>query len=202
MRLMKKDMGGAAHALALAKLVMAERLPVRLHLLIPAVENSVSAAAYPPGRRHRQPQGPEGRDRQYRRRRAADPRRCAGPRGEEKPELIIDFATLTAARGRPEDVINGFEAGADDYLPKPFELTIFLARLNGLLRRSEWTVRTGNDSDRADLPDVLTINKRIVDFSNLQLRSKDRTQDLTLMEAKLLRYLIENAGRPFPEKRS
>ena len=49
MRLMKKDMGGAAHAIALARLVIAERLPVRLHLLVPAVENSVSANAFRPG---------------------------------------------------------------------------------------------------------------------------------------------------------
>ena len=46
---MKKDMGGAAHALALARLIMAARLPVRLHLLIPAVENAVSGGAYRPG---------------------------------------------------------------------------------------------------------------------------------------------------------
>ncbi len=45
---------------------------------------------------------------------------------------------MLTARGRPEDVLEGFAAGADDYLPKPFELPIFLARLNGLLRRSEW----------------------------------------------------------------
>ena len=49
MRLMKKDMGGAAHALALARLIIAEKLPVRLHLLIPAVENAVSGTAYRPG---------------------------------------------------------------------------------------------------------------------------------------------------------
>src|SRR5215211_3363180 len=42
---------------------------------------------------------------------------------------------MLTARGRPEDVLKGFEAGTDDYLPKPFDLDIFLARLNGLLRR-------------------------------------------------------------------
>ena len=80
MRLMKKDMGGAAHALALAGLVAAERLPVRLHLLIPAVENSVSGSALPPRRRRPLAQGPSRRDRQYRCRRPADPRRRARPR--------------------------------------------------------------------------------------------------------------------------
>jgi leucyl aminopeptidase len=49
MRLMKKDMGGAAHALALARLIVAERWPVRLHLLIPAVENAVAGGAFRPG---------------------------------------------------------------------------------------------------------------------------------------------------------
>src|SRR3546814_7959672 len=49
MRLMKKDMGGAAHALALARLIMGARLPVQLHLLIPAVENAISGNAFRPG---------------------------------------------------------------------------------------------------------------------------------------------------------
>src|SRR5215207_8914385 len=52
--------------------------------------------------------------------------------GEYLPILML------TARGRPEDVLAGFEAGADDYLPKPFELAILLARLNGLLRRRKW----------------------------------------------------------------
>src|SRR6185312_10387248 len=50
---------------------------------------------------------------------------------------FIPILMLTA-RGRPEDVLKGFASGADDYLPKPFELAILLARLQGLLRRSEW----------------------------------------------------------------
>ena len=84
MRLMKKDMGGAAHALALAELIMAERLPVRLHLLIPAVENSVSAQPSARATSSAVAQGPEGRDRQYRRRRAAGARRRAGPGGRRQ----------------------------------------------------------------------------------------------------------------------
>src|SRR5690349_9795637 len=51
--------------------------------------------------------------------------------------IFLPVLMLTA-RSRPEDVLKGFEAGADDYLPKPFELPILLARLNGLLRRSNW----------------------------------------------------------------
>ena len=97
MRLMKKDMGGAAHALALAGLVMAERLPVRLHLLIPAVENSISATAFRPGDILTSRQGLtveiDNTD--------AEGRLVLGDAltraGEEKPELILDFATLTGA---------------------------------------------------------------------------------------------------------
>ena len=97
MRLMKKDMGGAAHALALAKLVMAEKLPVRLHLLIPAVENSVSSTSYRPGDVLSSRKGLkveiDNTD--------AEGRLILGDAlaraGEEKPELIVDFATLTGA---------------------------------------------------------------------------------------------------------
>ena len=97
MRLMKKDMGGAAHAIALARLVMAERLPVRLHLLIPAVENSVSAAAFRPGDIIASRKGlsveVDNTD--------AEGRLVLGDAltraGEEQPELILDFATLTGA---------------------------------------------------------------------------------------------------------
>jgi len=97
MRLMKKDMGGAAHALALARLVMAANLPVRLHLLIPAVENAVSAAAFRPGDILKSRKGPTveigNTD--------AEGRLILGDAlakaAEAKPELILDFATLTGA---------------------------------------------------------------------------------------------------------
>lgn len=98
---------------------------------------------------------------------------------------------MLTARSRPEDVLHGFEAGADDYLPKPFELQIFLARLNGLLRRREWFKK---ESKSPNGNEVFEINNRLIDFSNLELRSETETVHLTLMEAKLLRYLIENAG--------
>jgi len=97
MRLMKKDMGGAAHALGLARLIMGEKLPIRLHLLIPAVENAVSAAAYRPGDIIKSRKGvfveidntdAEGRLI------LADALTLAG---EKEPELIVDFATLTGA---------------------------------------------------------------------------------------------------------
>jgi leucyl aminopeptidase len=97
MRLMKKDMGGAAHALALARLVMKSRLPVRLHLLVPAVENSVSGAAFRPGDVLKSRKGltveVDNTD--------AEGRLILGDAlakaAEAKPELILDFATLTGA---------------------------------------------------------------------------------------------------------
>ena len=97
MRLMKKDMGGAAHALALGRLIMADKLPIRLHLLVPAVENSVSAAAIRPGDVIGSRKGLkveiDNTD--------AEGRLILGDAlaraGEEEPELIVDFATLTGA---------------------------------------------------------------------------------------------------------
>ncbi|HEX3424420.1 MAG TPA: leucyl aminopeptidase family protein [Sphingomicrobium sp.] len=97
MRIMKKDMGGAAHALALTQLVIENRLPIRLHLVIPAVENAVSGASYRPGDIVKSHKGlfveidntdAEGRLI------LAD---ALSRAGEEKPELIVDFATLTGA---------------------------------------------------------------------------------------------------------
>ena len=104
--------------------------------------------------------------------------------GDYTPTLML------TARGRPEDELAGFEAGADDFLPKPFDLNIFLARLNGLLRRNDWA--------KAALPepkeDIIEINGRIIDLNNLELKYGDKTDHLTLMEIKLLRYLFENEG--------
>ena len=55
---------------------------------------------------------------------------------------------MLTARGRPEDVLKGFASGADDYLPKPFELAILLARLQGLLRRTQW-LRSGSQANES-----------------------------------------------------
>lgn len=104
---------------------------------------------------------------------------------------------MLTARGRPEDILKGFEAGADDYLPKPFDLEIFLARLNGLLRRREWTRKESNTNR---IEDVFVVNGKTIDFENLELRSKNETIHLTMMEIKLLRYLIENEGRSVSRK--
>ncbi|WP_300974020.1 M17 family metallopeptidase [Sphingomonas sp. LHG3406-1] len=97
MRLMKKDMGGAAHALALARLIVAERWPVRLHLLIPAVENAIAGGAFRPGDILASRKGLrveiDNTD--------AEGRLVLGDAltraGEEGAEMIVDFATLTGA---------------------------------------------------------------------------------------------------------
>jgi two-component system, OmpR family, alkaline phosphatase synthesis response regulator PhoP len=98
---------------------------------------------------------------------------------------------ILTARGRPEDILKGFAAGADDYLPKPTELAILLARVAGLLRRSEWSRRA---------PDRFTFAGRTIDFETLELRVEDRVLPLTLMEANLLRYLINHEGRAVSRK--
>jgi two-component system alkaline phosphatase synthesis response regulator PhoP len=128
-----------------------------------------------------------------------------------KAKNFIPVLILTA-RGRPEDVLEGFGAGADDYLPKPFELPIFLARLQGLLRRNEW-LRGGkssehqtamnkqeSDSASAEERDTVSFEGKTIDFGTLELRTERNTIRLTLMEAKLLRHLIRNKGRNVSRK--
>ena len=104
---------------------------------------------------------------------------------------FVPVLVLTA-RGRPEDVLKGFAAGADDYLPKPTELAILLARVGGLLRRSQWSRRT---------TDTFTFSGKTIDFNTLELRVGDRSLPLTLMEANLLRYLITHEGKAVSRKR-
>ena len=99
---------------------------------------------------------------------------------------------MLTARGRPEDVLRGFESGTDDYLPKPFDLDIFLARLKGLLRRREWLQKEAVGQSAGG---SVAVNGKTIDFENLELRSDGELIHLTLMEAKLLRYLIDNEGR-------
>ena len=112
---------------------------------------------------------------------------------------LLPILMLTA-RGRDVDVLRGLEAGADDYLPKPFELSILLARIHGLLRRSRWNAKTeagpGRPAAAAAPPDVFTFAGRTIDFGGMELRAGDRMCRLTLMECELLRYLVAHAGQP------
>jgi DNA-binding response OmpR family regulator len=107
---------------------------------------------------------------------------------------------MLTARGRPEDVLRGFEAGADDYLPKPFDLSILLARLNGLLRRMKWHRPVEESRSQTGELSQFTFAGRTIDFEGLELTSFGKTIRLTLMEADLLRYLVRNQGRIIPRK--
>ena len=100
---------------------------------------------------------------------------------------------MLTARGRAEDVLKGFEAGADDYLPKPFELAILLARVNGLLRRRRWNARETTPPDTS--ADVYTFAGGTLDFAAMEIRARGASNRLTQMECDLLRYLVRNAGR-------
>jgi len=131
---------------------------------------------------------------------------------------------MLTARGRAEDVLQGFASGADDYLPKPFELAILIARLESLLRRSAWM----KDRDRADAGkgdghdsdndndlgktrrspdgeqgtggDTFSFGGKTIDFEELELRTLGNTIHLTVMEAELLRYLVKSEGRVVSRK--
>lgn len=103
--------------------------------------------------------------------------------GQFVPTLML------TARGRAEDILQGFEAGADDYLPKPFELVILLARIRGLLRRSQWNTK------EVPARDTYEFAGRVIDFENLELHVGDERMRLTLMEANLLRHLIQHEGK-------
>src|SRR6185369_1884804 len=107
-----------------------------------------------------------------------------------KARRFVPVLMLTA-RGRSEDVLRGFEAGADDYLPKPFELPILLSRVRGLLRRHEW-FRQEAVAQTPALPSQFSFRDRSIDFEQLEVRVGDKRMPLTLMEAALLRYLVQH----------
>ena len=113
---------------------------------------------------------------------------------------------MLTARSRPEDVLEGFAAGADDYLPKPFELAILLARLQGLLRRRQWLRESREDAEPGSAMrqahsgaeaeyELFSFHGRTIDFGRLELQVNGNTIHLTLMEAELLRHLIRNNDR-------
>ena len=102
---------------------------------------------------------------------------------------------MLTARGRAEDVVRGFAAGADDYLSKPFDLAVLLARLNALLRRMTWPHPAANGGDAQDEPASFAFAGRRIDFDALELEAPGRSVRLTLMEVDLLRYLVKNRER-------
>jgi DNA-binding response OmpR family regulator len=113
---------------------------------------------------------------------------------------------MLTARGQPQDVLRGFESGADDYLTKPFELAILIARLRSLFRRYEW-LRRGHDDrpvrETAPAPgrtgdeflNDFSFAGKTIDFARLELRTGSRTIRLTLMEAEFLHHLIRHEGK-------
>ena len=117
--------------------------------------------------------------------------------GQFIPTLIL------TARGHPDDVLKGFAAGADDYLTKPFELSILIARIQSLLRRREWlrSVPSLALAGASETNDTFTFGDKSVSFGLLELRVKERVFPLTVMEANLLRYLIQHEGKAVPRKK-
>ncbi|HVN21269.1 MAG TPA: response regulator transcription factor [Dongiaceae bacterium] len=110
---------------------------------------------------------------------------------------------ILTARGHSDDVLKGFASGADDYLPKPFDLSILLARLQGLLRRSQW-MRGGQASSLAGASSTngtvgdfgrFSFADKTIDFGALELRCRGNTIHLTLMESEFLRHLVQNDGK-------
>jgi len=97
---------------------------------------------------------------------------------------------MLTAKSRPEDVVRGLEGGADDYLAKPFDLPVLLARVKGLLRRRDWA-RGGAEPAAA----TVRVGECEVDFRNFEVRARGQTFRLTLLEAMLLKLLVQNAGR-------
>jgi DNA-binding response OmpR family regulator len=120
--------------------------------------------------------------------------------GQFVPTLIL------TARGHADDVLKGFAAGADDYLAKPFELSILIARIRGLLRRRDW-LRSAAGSPAEAVPEpavepkqTFSFGDKSVDFDGLQLRVREQVFPLTLMEANVLRYLVDNEGKRVSRK--
>ena len=123
--------------------------------------------------------------------------------GQFVPTLML------TARGRSGDILQGFGAGADDYLTKPFDLKILIARIDGLLRRREWlrASEQGREQRREESgaepraeKNSFAFGDKSVHFDLLELWVGDKIFPLTLMEMNVLRYLIEHEDKPVSRK--
>jgi two-component system, OmpR family, alkaline phosphatase synthesis response regulator PhoP len=115
--------------------------------------------------------------------------------GQFVPTLML------TARGRPEDVLEGFAAGADDYLPKPFELSILIARIRSLLRRKQWLRSTAPAAGGPKAAkDSFAFGEKSVHFDLLEVHAGGKVYPLTLMEASILRFLIDYEGKAVSRK--
>ena len=106
--------------------------------------------------------------------------------GLRAAQNFVPILMLTA-RGRPDDVVRGFEAGADDYLQKPFDLSVLFARVKALLRRKAWSV--------APQSDQLQVGGKTIDFQRMELVTETERVPLTVMETSFLRYLVQREGQ-------
>jgi len=95
---------------------------------------------------------------------------------------------MLTAKGLPQDVVQGLEAGADDYLPKPFDLSVLLARVKGLIRRRDWARGLAGEAETA------RVGGAEVDFRNFEIHRGCETIRLTLLEAMLLKLLVQRRG--------
>ncbi len=114
--------------------------------------------------------------------------------GEFIPTLML------TARGHPDDVLKGFEAGADDYLTKPFELAILIARIRGLLRRREWFRGASNHVVSPEPDEKYNFGEKSIQFDLLELHVRGEKYPLTVMEANVLRYFTQHEGKPVSRK--
>src|SRR5271163_2632907 len=116
--------------------------------------------------------------------------------GQFVPTLML------TARGHPEDVLKGFSAGADDYLAKPFDLSILIARIRGLLRRKQWLRSTAPapGAPKEDAQDSYIFGEKSIHFDLLEVHSGGKVYPLTLMEASILRFLIDHEGKAVSRK--
>ena len=116
--------------------------------------------------------------------------------GQFVPTLML------TARGRPEDILEGFAAGADDYLPKPFELSILIARIRGLLRRKQWLRSTAPvaGAPRSEIKESFEFGGKSIHFDLLEVHAGGKVYPLTLMEASILRFLVEHEGKAVSRK--